>query len=93
MRSGKKRKRSYVFRADDREVAAIQRGDDLEAEPLGERHDGCVDSPKGQIVIAGYELRDTHPIPGRTGAVVKFPDERSPRKRTSAFQPRRVSMR
>jgi hypothetical protein len=52
-----------VFRADDREVAAIQCGDDLDAEPFGERDDGGVDGPKGQIVIARYEFRDPHPIP------------------------------
>jgi hypothetical protein len=66
-RSGKKRKRSDVFRADDREVAAIQCGDDLKAESLGEGHDGGVDGPKRQIVIARNELRDPHPITGQDG--------------------------
>ncbi len=60
--SGKKYKRSDVLRADDREVAAIQRGDDLETKSFGKGHDGCVDGSKWQIVIAGYELRDPHPI-------------------------------
>jgi hypothetical protein len=44
-------------------VAAIQSGDDFEAESFGERYDGGVDGPKGQIVIAAYELGDPHPIP------------------------------
>lgn len=56
-----------MFRADDREVPAIERGDDLEAESFGERYDGGVDGPKGKIVIAGYELRDAHPIPWQNG--------------------------
>jgi hypothetical protein len=36
-----------VFRADDREVAAIQRGDHIEAESFGERHDGWTKETKG----------------------------------------------
>lgn len=51
-----------MFRSDNREVAAIQRGDDLDTQPFGECHDGGVDGSKGQIVIAGHELRDPHPI-------------------------------
>lgn len=51
-----------MFRADDREVATIQRGDHLDAKSFGKRDDGSVDGPKRQIVIAGYELRDAHPV-------------------------------
>ena len=61
-RSGKKRKGSNVLGTDDREVVAIQCGDDLDAESFGERDDGGVDGPKRQIVVARYELRDPHPI-------------------------------
>ena len=56
-----------MLRADHREVAAIQRGDHLEAESFGERDDGGVDGPKGQIVVARDELRDPHPIAGQDG--------------------------
>ncbi len=61
---GKKLKRSHVFRTDNSEVPSIQRRDDIEAESLGKRHDGCIDGPQGQIAISGYELRDPYPIAG-----------------------------
>jgi hypothetical protein len=61
-RSGENLKRSYVFRADHSEVPSIERRDDIEAESLGKRHDGCVDSPKRQIAISSDELCDPYPI-------------------------------
>jgi hypothetical protein len=60
--SGKKLERPYVSGTDYGEVRAIQRSDDIEAESLRKSHDGRIDSPQGQIAIAGDELRDPHPI-------------------------------
>lgn len=51
-----------MFRTDDREVPSIQRRDDIEAQPFGERDDRCVDGSKRQIAIPGYELCDPYPI-------------------------------
>jgi hypothetical protein len=51
-----------MFGTDNREVPVIQRRDDFNAESFGKRHDGGIDGPKREIVIAGYELRDAHPI-------------------------------
>jgi len=51
-----------MFRSDNREVTAIQSGDDLDPESFGKCYDGCVNRPERQIVIAGDELRDPHPI-------------------------------
>ena len=60
--SWEKLERSYVFRADNSEVPSIQRCDDIEAQSLGKRHDGCIDGPQRQIAISGYELCDPDPV-------------------------------
>ena len=51
-----------MFRTDDREVPAIQRRDDIEAQSFGKRDDGCIDGSQGQVAIASYELGDPYPI-------------------------------
>ena len=57
-----------MFRADDREVAAIQRGDDLEAESFGKRHEDEI--PKCSFCRKTQDQVDT---------LVSNPSERSNR--------------
>jgi hypothetical protein len=51
-----------VFRTDNGEVPSIQCRDDFESQPFGERYDGGIDGPEGEIAISGYEFRDPYPI-------------------------------
>jgi hypothetical protein len=53
-----------MFRPGDCEVPPIQPRDARDTEPLGKRHDGCVDGSLREIAIAGYQLRDLDPIAG-----------------------------
>lgn len=51
-----------MFRANDGEVAPIQRGNRVDTKSLGEGDHGCVDGPKRKVVVSAYELGDPDPI-------------------------------
>jgi hypothetical protein len=72
---------------------AIERSRLHEAETLGRGDERGVHGTEGQISVGGYELGDPDPV----GCANRFRDQppaaRSPRKRTSASAPSRVSSR
>lgn len=66
-RSGQEREGGHVARPHYGEVAAIDRGDLVDVQPLGGRDAGGVDGSKREVAIARDEFGDAQPVRGRDG--------------------------
>lgn len=69
-----------MFGTNNSEVPPIQRRDDIEAESLGQRHDGRIDRPQRQIAVSGYELGDPYPVARENRCRCEVPRRKIPKE-------------